>query len=31
MESKRKLIIVPSDFTDVIEFAIDHAANICKM
>jgi len=31
MKSKRKLIIVPTDFTEVIEFAIDHAAHICKM
>ena len=31
MEIKNNSIIVPTDFTEVIEYAIDHAAGICKM
>lgn len=31
METKKNTIIVPTDFTEVIEYAIEHAAGICKL
>jgi nucleotide-binding universal stress UspA family protein len=31
METKKNIIIVPTDFTEIIEFATEHAAGICKM
>ena len=31
METIKHNILVPTDFTEVIEFATEHAAGICKM
>ena len=31
METRTNTIIVPTDFSEVIDFAIDHAAGVCKM
>jgi nucleotide-binding universal stress UspA family protein len=31
METKKNIVIVPTDFTEVIEYATEHAAGICKM
>ena len=30
METKKHTVLVPTDFTEVIEYAIEHAAGICK-
>jgi nucleotide-binding universal stress UspA family protein len=30
METKKRTVLVPTDFTDVIEYAIEHGAGICK-
>ena len=30
-DTKKNIVIVPTDFTEVIEYAIEHAACICKM
>jgi nucleotide-binding universal stress UspA family protein len=30
METKKNIVLVPTDFTEVIEYAIEHAAGICK-
>jgi len=31
METRTNTILVPTDFSEVIDFAIDHAAGVCKM
>lgn len=31
MESKKNIVLVPTDFTEVAEYAVQHAAGICKM
>lgn len=30
METKKNIVLLPTDFTEVIEYAIEHAAGICK-
>lgn len=30
MQTKKNIVLVPTDFTEVIEYAIEHAAGICK-
>ena len=30
METRKNIVLVPTDFTEVIDFAIEHAASICK-
>jgi nucleotide-binding universal stress UspA family protein len=31
MEARKNIVLVPTDFTEVIDFAIEHAAGICRM
>ncbi len=31
MDSKKDIVLVPTDFTEVIEYAIEHASGICKL
>ncbi|MFH0865017.1 MAG: universal stress protein [Bacteroidota bacterium] len=31
MESKKNIVLVPTDFTEVTDYAVQHAAGICKM
>jgi len=31
METRKNIVLVPTDFTDVIQYAIEHASGICKM